>query len=235
MFFIIFITGCKSQKNSFAYTSETLKLIPLSKKAFQHITYLETDDYGKVACNGLVYLHGNEAIVFDTPTTNEVSNELIKWITETKKSTIKAVVINHFHKDCLGGLSSFHEHNIPSYASNKTIALSKEKKQTLPSYGFDHQMILSLGDHKIINQYFGEAHTSDNIVSYIPNEELLFGGCMLKSLYATKGYTGDANLNEWSNTIENIQRAYPNLKLAIPGHGNFGNSELLAYTIELFK
>tara|TARA_R110002051_G_scaffold178984_5_gene248802 strand:+ start:798 stop:1529 length:732 start_codon:yes stop_codon:yes gene_type:complete len=232
---IVSLCNCKSQKQPFTYTTDTLKLIPVSENAFIHISYLNTTDFGKVACNGLVYINNNEAIVFDTPTSSEVSIELIKWITETKKCDITAVVINHFHEDCLGGLEAFHQLDIPSFANNKTIALAQKNNFTIPQIGFDNEIHLKVGTEKVINRFFGEAHTQDNIVSYIPNENLLFGGCMVKALNASKGFIDDANINEWGNTIAKIKTAYPNLKIVIPGHGTSNGTELLDYTIQLFK
>ncbi|MDO6519159.1 subclass B1 metallo-beta-lactamase [Zobellia uliginosa] len=235
LFFVTAFFSCKSQQHTLTYSSEDLKIIPLSKNSFVHISYLSTEDFGKVACNGLIYINHGQAVVFDTPTDNETSEELIRWITETKKQQIKAVVINHFHDDCLGGIEAFHELNIPSYASNTTIELAKKEENPVPQIGFDTTNELTIGKQKIINRHFGEAHTKDNIVSYIPSEHLLFGGCALKSLNATKGYLGDANTNEWSNTIKKIKASYPDLKTAIPGHGEYGGIELLDYTISLFS
>ncbi|WP_276165644.1 subclass B1 metallo-beta-lactamase [Zobellia alginiliquefaciens] len=234
-FFFAVLLGCKSQNTGITYNSETLKIIPISKKSFIHVSYLQTDDFGKVACNGLIYMNEGEAVVFDTPVDIETSDELIDWITKTKKQSIKAVVINHFHDDCLGGVEAFHQLNIPSYANHKTIELAKREGNAIPQIGFDGKNELMLGKQKIINRHFGEAHTKDNIVSYIPSEHLLFGGCPVKSLNATKGYLGDANINEWSNTVNNIKIAYPDLKIVIPGHGDYGDVELLDYTISLFK
>ena len=235
LFFAFTLLSCKSHKTRTTYSSETLKIIPVSKNSFIHISYLSTDDYGKVACNGLVYMNDGEAIVFDTPTDTETSNELIQWITKTKHHNIKAVVVNHFHDDCLGGIEAFHELSIPSYANNATIELAKNEGNPVPQIGFDTENELTLGNQKIFNRHFGEAHTKDNIVSYIPNEHLLFGGCPVKSLNATKGYLGDANVGEWSKTIAKIKTAYPDLKIVIPGHGDYGGIELLDYTITLFK
>lgn len=232
---VVLLTNCKSQKEIVTYTSDTLKIIPVSQNSFIHVSYLETNDFGKVACNGLVYINNNEAIVFDTPTNSEVSLELIKWIAEVKKSEITAVVINHFHGDCLGGLVAFHDLAIPSFASHKTISLAQSNHFTIPQIGFDDMMELSVGNEKIINRYFGEAHTRDNIVSYIPSEKIVFGGCMIKSLNATKGFTGDANTDEWSNTVQKIKDSYTDLKLIIPGHGKAGDTKLLDYTLALFQ
>ena len=93
-----------------------------------HISYLDSEQFGFVPCNGMVYVRGEEAIVFDTPTDNAGSEKLIRWIEKRWEKRIKAVVINHFHEDCLGGLAAFHAHGIPSYANRLTIELARGKK-----------------------------------------------------------------------------------------------------------
>ena len=101
---VLFQLQCKSQNTAATYTSETLKIIPISENSYLHISYLNTNNFGKVACNGMLYIKNKEAIVFDTPTNSEVSKELLNWVTKTKNAKVKAVVINHFHVDCLGCL-----------------------------------------------------------------------------------------------------------------------------------
>jgi len=235
LFSILFQLQCKSQQVDLAYTSEILKILPISENVYRHVSYLETENFGKVACNGLIFIKNNEAIVFDAPTHNTESEELLTWLTDEKKATVKAVVVNHFHIDCLGGLAAFHNHNITSYANEKTIELAKKDSVSLPKIGFKLQNVLEIGGETIINKHFGEAHTRDNIISYIPSEELIYGGCMVKTVNASKGNLEDANVSEWSNTIQKIKEDYPNLRVVVPGHGKSGGIELLDYTKELFK
>lgn len=71
-----------------------------------------------VGNNFAVYKSNFEALVFDTPASEEASVELINWIENNQKSAVKGVVVTHFHWDCLGGLNEFHAKNIPSYASS---------------------------------------------------------------------------------------------------------------------
>ena len=227
LFFLLLQLPCKSQKIDIAYTTKALKIIPVTKNSFAHILYLETDSYGKVACNGLIYTDEDQVIVFDTPVHDSTSEELIRWITDTKKHKITAVVINHFHDHCLGGPAPFHQQNIPSYANKKTIVLAKKEGNQIPKIGFDTRKELTVRNRKISNKYIGEAHTQDSIVSYIPSEQLLFGGCMVKSLDATKGYHGNAKKSKWSMTIEKIKYMYPDLKIVIPEHGDFGGHRAL--------
>lgn len=232
---VFFQFQCKSQKTDVAYKSATLKVISISDNSYVHVSYLNTNDFGKVACNGMIYLKNKEAVVFDTPSDTAASEELLKWLTNVKKVKVKAIVVNHFHVDCLAGLNSFHKAEIASYANTKTIVLAKKDSVTAPQIGFELQNELKIGGERIINRYFGEAHTEDNIISYIPSEELIFGGCMIKSLNASKGNLEDANTDTWSNTVQIIKEKHPNLKVVVPGHGKYGSTELLDYTIALFK
>lgn len=231
LLFLLTILGCRSKKA--LYQSENLIIRPVSGNTFTHETFLNTETWGKVGCNGLIYIKNNEAIVFDTPTDNRTSNELIEWI--AKRAKIKAVIINHFHVDCLGGLKAFHEANVPSYANELTLSLAQKDNVITPQHSFKDSLILIIGQTKVINCYFGEAHTKDNIVSYIPSEKTLFGGCMIKSNGAAKGNLADANINEWSKTVQNVKTAFSDVKYVIPGHGNIGGIDLLDYTIQMFK
>ncbi|WP_196894499.1 subclass B1 metallo-beta-lactamase [Aureivirga marina] len=221
--------------NSKEYASETLKIQPLSENIFTHISYLQTEDFGNVPCNGMIYIENDEAIIFDTPTNNKASEELINWV-EKQNKTVKAIVVTHFHEDCLGGLEQFHQKNIASYGSEKTINLANEKNiKIVPNHVFSEKIELEIGKNSVITEYFGEGHTKDNVVGYIPNENALFGGCLVKRVGAGKGFTGDANINAWSNTVLKIKNKYPNLEIVVPGHGKSGGTELLDFTIELFK
>jgi metallo-beta-lactamase class B len=219
-----------------AYESANLKIEQISKSTYVHITYLETKDYGKVACNGLILIDQEEAFVFDTPTEDSVSTELINWLEKTKKIRIKGVVINHFHVDCLGGLGAFHKKNIPSYANYLTIELAHTNNlDHLPLNGFKSEEKLYAGNKEIVNSYFGAGHTQDNIVSYLPSEKILFGGCLIKTLGAGKGNLADADINQWAVTVSKIKQRYPKLRWVIPGHGKPGGVDLLDYTIQLFS
>lgn len=232
--------NCNSQKQEAfkateVYKSKDLIVTQIAENAFKHTSFKQTKDFGNVSCNGLIVRNNNEVTIFDTPTNNENSEELIKWIKETLHCKINAIVPTHFHDDCLGGLQAFFENDIPSYAHYKTIELAKENNFIFPKNSFMDSLILKVGNENTIIKFFGEGHTKDNVVVYFPSENIMFGGCLIKELNANKGYLGDANVSEWSNTVEKVKREYPNVKIVIPGHGEYGDKKLLDYTISLFK
>ena len=234
------ILNCGSQKRDAfkpneVYKSNDLIITQIAENSFVHTSFLQTNDFGNVPCNGLIVRNSNEAVVFDTPTSDKTSEELINWINETLHCKINAIIPTHFHNDCLGGLKAFDDNDIPSYAYFKTIEFAKEYNFVVPKNSFRDSLILKVGDKNIIAKFFGEGHTKDNIVGYFPSENVMFGGCLIKELDASKGYLGDANVTDWSSTVENVIRAYPDVKIIVPGHGEYGNKKLLDYTINLFK
>ncbi len=235
LLYSFFCSGQDENKHSVIYESETLVISKLSDNVFVHITYLDIPEYGKVACNGMIYQNDSEAMVFDTPVDDSVSMELINWIRDDLKCEVNGVVINHFHLDCLGGLNAFHEMGIPSYSSHLTIKLAEANEKAVPQNGFAKELKLDVGGKIVVNEYFGEGHTADNIACFLPDENTIYGGCLIKSMGAGKGNLEDANTKEWPETIRKIKEKYPDIQTVIPGHGESGGLELLDYTIELFE
>ncbi|REG96168.1 subclass B1 metallo-beta-lactamase [Flavobacterium aquicola] len=217
------------------YKSGDFVITQLTENAFEHKSFLQTKSSGKVPCNGMIVRNSGEAVIFDTTSDSLSSAKLITWVKEKLHCKINAIVPTHFHIDNLGGLKAFEQAGIQSYANFKTIEFAKERNENLPQNGFADSLVIKVGSKKVIAKFFGEGHTRDNIVGYFPYEEILFGGCLIKEIDATKGNLADANENEWSKTVAKIKKSYPNIKYVIPGHGQYGNQKLLDYTIELFK
>ena len=185
----------------------------------------------------MIIVNGNEAVIFDTPANNKSSEELIQYVTGVLKAKVNAIIPTHFHADCVGGLEAFNEHNIPVYAYNQTVALLKRKGQTFtkPIKSFDETLTLPVGNKKVYAEHVGEGHTKDNIIGYFPDDNAVFGGCLIKEVGATKGNLEDANVAAWPGTVSKLKQKYPQAKIVVPGHGKSGGTELLDYTIRLFQ
>lgn len=235
LLFICAVSSLFAQQNKLSYDSETLKIEQISPNTFVHISYLNTDDFGKVGCNGMIVIQGGEAIILDTPADGKASSELIDWLVNEQKLNVKAVLATHFHDDCLGGMDAFHSRDIPSFGSFKTISLAKAEGNLVPENGFEEQLILKAGGLDVVIRFLGEGHTRDNVVAFVPTDQVLFGGCLIKEVGATLGYLGDANTGSWSETVSRVKTNFPEIQTVIPGHGKIGGVELLDYTIQLFE
>ncbi|RYZ50216.1 MAG: subclass B1 metallo-beta-lactamase [Chitinophagaceae bacterium] len=231
LFFSFFLSAQQAQT-----VTEDLSIVPLSKNTFLHVGMLQTQSFGRVDCNGLVYIKNGEAVVIDTPPDTAQSTALLQWIEKIFPCTkVKAVIVTHFHDDCLAGLPVFHRRGIPSYANNLSITLAASRGVTVPQRGFQEQWELNVGGEKISSRFFREAHTKDNIVNWIPSEKILFGGCQVKAMGSGKGNLADANVLAWSHTTRAIKTAYPDAAIVVPGHGKVGDRSLLDFTISLFE
>lgn len=74
----------------------------------------------------------------------------------------------------------------------------------------------------------------DNIVSWIADEQVLFGGCLVKAGGAkTLGYIKEADLVAWPATLAKVKERFPAARLIVPGHGDPGGWELIANTLKL--
>jgi metallo-beta-lactamase class B len=207
----------------------------INDNLYLHRSWLQTQSFGKVECNGLVLISQGQALVIDTPTTEALSQVLIDWLKKDLKTTVSGVIVGHFHADCLGGLPAFERVGATTYSSRRTQQITKAKKLPTPRIGFDSRLFIDLGDQQAICGYFGAGHTSDNIVTYLPGQKVLFGGCLIKAVGASKGNLEDADQTAWSHTVRKVGEAFPDATLIVPGHDKAGGRELLNYTIQLFK
>lgn len=239
LFAVLTIDVCAQSKPGdtaeVVYRSDKLVISRLSPKVYLHTSYFDSQTFGKVPCNGMVVAVDNEAVIFDTPANDSSSAELVVWIQSKLRHQPTAVVPTHFHEDCTGGLKIFHKAGIASHASFATIELAKKRGFNVPQNGFRDSLVLTVGDLQVTVRYFGEGHTTDNVVAYFQNDGVLFGGCLVKELGAGKGNLDDANVNDWAATVGKVKAYFPQVKIVIPGHGRPGDKQLLDYTIKLFR
>lgn len=239
----VFIVACLIQISGFSQgelkkiqLSNDIELIKLSDNAYVHVSYSEILSYGRVASNGLVFIQNGEAFLFDTPTSDSLTKELLQGLTDSLNVKVVGFVPNHCHGDCMGGLAYLKEKGIKSYANNRTITIARSKNLPIPDYGFTDSLQLQLAG-KPINCYFpGAAHSTDNIVVWIPSEKILFPGCMVKTIGSTNlGNTADGNVKAYPATIDYLMAKFPDAKIVIPGHGQLGGFELIEHTKKLSK
>ena len=235
MALLLLLMSCGTSRQIEKLEGRNIEVTRLSPHTFLHTSYLQTETYGRVACNGLIVVNGGEALLLDTPVDDTASLELLGLLQEVMHVKVKGVVATHFHVDCLGGLGVFHAAGIPSWANTMTLALAKEQGSVVPLHGFDRDLPLQVAGVDVTCLYPGEGHTRDNVVCYIPADGVLFGGCLVKAMGSGKGNLEDANTEAWTATVQHVRDAFPGAEIVVPGHGKPGGMELLVYTMEKFR
>jgi len=225
-----------------AQTSNTIvidndiHLIHVQDSVFVHRTWENSDNYGRFSSNGMLVIKNRQAIMVDTPMDNEKTERIANYLRDSLNVDLIKLIIGHYHNDCLGGLEYIQNKGVESIANAMTIDKCKELGLTIPSTSFTDSLSFDFNGEQIICRFFGAGHTFDNITVWIPSMKILFGGCLIRSNNSlVLGNLADAVLSDWDTTIENLMNAYPNIKLVIPGHGDFGAAELLTHTIELIE
>ena len=228
---IIILVQHQLQSQDIIKISADLELIRISNNAFVHVSYSEVPGYGRVAANGLIFIEGHKAILFDSPWNDTQTEVLITYLEEEMGLKMKGFVPNHWHNDCMGGLGYLKSRKIISYANSLTQQIAREKGLPVPDHGFSDSLVLRLGRKEVRCYFPGAAHSTDNIVVWIPSEKILFPGCICKSADARNlGNTADGDLAAYPKTVEWIIRKFPDAKTVIPGHGGYGGPELLTHT-----
>jgi metallo-beta-lactamase class B len=232
---LIHLSAFSQLNNKTIRVSKDIELIKLSENAYVHVSYFDMPGYGRTPANGLIFINGREAFVFDSPWTDSLTMNLFSWIRDSMKLKIVGFVPNHWHVDCMGGLRFIQQQKIETYANQMTIDIAKSKNRPVPAHGFKDSLQLQLGNKVIKCYYLGAAHALDNIVVWIPSEKILFAGCMVKSLNSKDlGNTADGDLIAYPKTIDKLIHKFPTAKIVIPGHGQIGGLDLITHTKKLF-
>jgi metallo-beta-lactamase class B len=217
--------------------SDKLCLIKTTANTYIHVTESYFEGYGNVLSNGLIYLNGSVAFLFDTPATEAQTVELVRFLTDSLQLEIAGIIPNHWHMDCVAGLNYLHQIGVPSYGNTLTANLCKANGYGAPQYVFTDSIQLTFGNVVIECFYPGPAHTLDNIVVWLPAEQLLFAGCMVKSIASNNlGNVADGNVETYGQTISKLMLRYAHkVNIVVPGHGSYGGYSMLEHTLQLAK
>lgn len=225
-----------SSLSLFGQTGNTkLTISRLTGEYYVYTTYKQWG--GTLFPSNSMYLVTNEGIVlFDTPWDTTQFQPLLDSLTIRHQKKAILCIATHSHDDRTAGLQFFKEHGVKTYTSKMTRDLCKEHNEKQAEFCFVSDTLFNIGGHRFETYYPGEGHTRDNIVIWIDNEKILYGGCFIKSTESNGlGNIADANLNSWGPSIENVIRRYPVQNFVIPGHFGWTNNDALRYTIELLK
>jgi metallo-beta-lactamase class B len=188
----------------------------------------------EIPSNGLIYEIPDGVILIDTARDDSQTKEIDDYVRNRLESKILFCIITHAHEDRLGGTGYLRRKNIDVYMTEKTASLAR--KQGFPVGNKFLDTDKGRFEKYGVDCYFpGAGHSEDNIVVYLKEPDVLFGGCLVKSVSSRDlGNLEDANIKSWKTVIEGMLSVYTNKStIVIPGHGEPGVKDLLAHTYGL--
>lgn len=230
LIFLLFL-----QTVSIASKTDTVELTLINKNSWVHTTYKSLNGI-PFPSNGLVVKTDQGLILIDTPWNDKQTESLLQILKKETGLSVILAIITHAHDDRIGGIRTLSNNNIRTISSKQTSTLAPLVGFLSPEGIHITDTTLIIGNKKIELFYPGPSHTKDNIVAYFPDEKILFGGCIIKSLESeTLGNTVDADLGNWKNALNKLLEKFSEAKTVIPGHGKWGNQKLLKHTMSLLK
>jgi glyoxylase-like metal-dependent hydrolase (beta-lactamase superfamily II) len=200
--------------------------------------------------NSAVVIGDDSVLVMEAQATPVMANALIEKIQTVTDKPIKYLVLSHYHAVRVLGASAFKGAEI--IASEQTYETIRERGEqdfksetdrfprlfrsvesiphlTYPTQTFANSMTIHLGKRRVELQHLGAGHTRGDIIAWVPDCKALFSGDLLE--YGATPYCGDAQLEEWPQTLQKISALQA--ETAVPGRGNaLMNAEEVKAAIE---
>lgn len=216
--------------------NDDIELIQLNKHFYIHVSWVNSEKFGRFSSNGLLLVKNGKALIVDTPADVKTTNELYNFLEDSLNAIVEKFIACHWHEDCMGGIDALHERNVHSIALDLTKQKCIENKLTIPKQIFSDSLCFDFYSEKVKCIYAGPGHTVDNISVYFSDSKILFGGCMIKSIQSRGlGNTAEAVVSKWDTSVEKLKALCADAEIVIPGHGGFGDISLLDHTIKMVK
>lgn len=218
-----------------AQDSPSAHMSVLTESVFIHETF-KTYKGVPFPTNGLLIETEESLIMIDAGWVPEQTEEIIQWAKETVGKPITDCIVTHYHDDRTAGIAVLKENGTRVWATELTINKCKMEGYALPDQTLPADKVLELGGLELWWVYPGAGHSEDNIVIWLPEEKVLFGGCLIKSCEAgDMGYTGDADLEHWDDAVQLLMEMFPEAEYVIPGHQGWDCENPLNKTLQLLK
>lgn len=190
---------------------------------------------GYLDCNHLLIVDIKDIVLINTPAKDSLTAILLNCVEKKFKRKVTKVIVSHFHDDSSGGLIETRKRGIISYSLDKTRDLLKTENKKIDIV-FKDSLKISLQTTQLDLFYLGAGHSVDNIITWLPAEKILFGGCLMKSLDSKdKGNIKDADLQAWPVTVQRAKDRFKDAKIVIPGHSAIGDSSIFDHTLRIVK
>jgi glyoxylase-like metal-dependent hydrolase (beta-lactamase superfamily II) len=221
-----------------AEPSPSVTLTPLASNVWRHTSWHVFPDGTRFPSNGLVVRGRRRVLIIDTTWMPRDMEALLAQVGEVAGDLPRWLVPTHAHGDRMSGLAIARANGVRTMAFD----LSQQDAPTrdLPladeTWKSDTKRF-DLGGMHVEFFHPGCAHTRDNIVGFVEEAGVLFGGCMLRAMSDTSvGALGDACLEKWPDSLDRVVRRYAHrTRVAVPGHFEHGGPELLAHTRRLVE
>lgn len=217
-------------------TDYPVTLSPIAEGVWVHTTNYRLPGQSPIPSNGLVVVDGDDVILVDGAWGELATVSLLEAIKSETGKPVTKMVVTHHHADRTQGVDAAERVGIEVFTHPTTPMLAARAGWPAPNTSVAElasaQSRIRVG--RIEVAYPGHGHASDNLVAYLPDVKILYGGCAVRGAgVETLGNVNDADLPKWRESLLWTKATYPETVTVVPGHGKGANLSLIDATIAL--
>src|SRR6185437_8690845 len=175
-------------------------------------------------------------LVIDTKM-QDASEKLYDTVMAIAKGKPILIVNTHVHKDHAGGNDKYKGHRIMA-GGNYTKEQWKEEagEETMPTDWIKDSLTFNVGNERVtILNLQRNTHTVSDIVVYLHNRKMLFGGDVILNKQAPALIKkNNPDPEGYLAAFDMLENKF-DIKTVVPGHGNIGGKEVIDNFRQYFK
>lgn len=210
----------------------------------QKMKHMDTINYDKQLTlvisgggNSGILVSDSAVLVVDTKTDETTAQQFYNQVKQLAGNKPIIVVNTHVHPDHVFGNKFFKGQTIIAGGNyDKDFWIKEDGAESLPTVWVKDSLVLNIGDETvtILNLPFS-AHTQSDVMVYLHNRKMLFGGDVILNHQAPAifaKYNGDGE--GYLKAFDLVEQRFDIAKV-VPGHGPVGGVEVIDNYRTFFK
>ena len=176
--------------------------------------------------NSGIIVGDSAVIIIDTKMMGK-SEDLFKLAKEKAGKKPLIVVNTHFHRDHVSGNKYYK--GSPIYIGNyeKSFLEKNVDPENQPNQFVKDSCAINIGGDEVLLYDLGRAHTTHDLVVYLPKHGVLFTGDLVSNrINPVLKDESSANVTLWIGVLDTIVSRWSSSRI-IPGHGNYGDKGIV--------
>lgn len=228
LLYCLCFTSSRAQDHSY-----DLSFTHVTGNVYTYVSYGSFDGQ-RYAANAVYLVTKDGVVLFDTPWDKEYFQPLLDSIWQRHHQKVIMCLSTHFHEDRTAGLTYYAAKGIRTFTTRQTDSLCVLNHNPRATFMMPKDTVFHVGGEVFQVYYPGPGHSADNLVIWLPEYKVLYGGCLIKSTDVNSlGNLEDANVAEWGQSLKRMERKFPHPDFIIVGHESWKNKQSIKHTLDL--
>lgn len=188
-------------------------------------------------------------VVFDTLASPSLAQAMLQRIREVTDKPVRIVILSHYHADHYYGMQVFQEAGAEVWMHEAARGINgspdqklrfEQRKEILghwineetqrfpdPDKWLSGDTDFRLGGLHFRLRHVGPAHTPEDLVMFVDEEQLLYAGDLV--FKGRVPFVGEADSAQWLQALERLIALQP--RILVPGHGEASDTPLQDLTL----